>query len=105
MKASPATVDRVVKMAQSAPDLLARAQAVDPALASNLTAALGGQAKTQWGRIAVGALAYLSMKYGLGWPDAFDEIAAGAILTLGHFASRYTLAALAWLKARAGRGS
>lgn len=100
MKASAAALDGAVKAAQSAPDLVARLDRVDPATAAQVEAVLAGRAKTQWGRVVVAGVTYVAMKYGFNWDQTVDECVAGGLLIGGHYAMRYARAASAWVAAR-----
>jgi hypothetical protein len=101
MKASPDLIDGAVKTAQSLPDLIAKLDRVDPALAARIAS----PARGPWGHVVVGAAAYVSTKYGCGWDQHVDELVGGAALVAGGYlvsgARIAFVAARQWLAARA----
>jgi hypothetical protein len=73
-------INKAISVAKNLPDLIARAQAVDPSLAAALTGKALIASKTPWGNLLATAIAYIVAKYGLGWSESFDELIAGAAL-------------------------
>ena len=65
---APTVRDQVIAEARSLPDLLAKAQTVDPALVQQLTAKSLVASKTPYGTIAFTAVAWLATHYGLACP-------------------------------------
>ena len=86
---APTVRDQVIADAKSLPDLIAKAQTVDPALAEQLTAKSLAASKTPWGTLASGIIGWLVAHYGLGWDSATCDLVAGGAVLLGSYAMRY----------------
>lgn len=72
---APATrSDQVVSVARDIPDLIAKAEAFDPALAAKFTGQALVWSRTPWGTIAGGAVSWFAAHYGL---------ACGTVVTSG----------------------
>lgn len=95
--------DQLVADAKSLPDLIAKAQAVDPALASQLTPKALAASKTPWGVVAGYAVTWLVSHYGLGWDADTCALVAGVAVLLGSYAMRYVTSSPigGWFKAKA----
>ena len=85
----PTTRDKLVADARSLPDLIAKAQMVDPALAEQLTNKSLLASKSPPGTLIAGVVAWLAAKYGLGWDQATCDLIAGVAVLLGGYAMRY----------------
>lgn len=82
------TRDRLIADAKSLPDLVAKAQRFDPALAQQLTGKVLLASKTPWGVLVSGAVGWAVSRYGLGWDGATTDLVAGAAVVLGAYAMR-----------------
>lgn len=89
---APTVRDQVVADAKSLPDLIAKAQAVDPALAAQLTAKPLLASKSPIGTLIAGVVAWLAGRYGLGWDQSTCDLVAGCAVLLGGYGMRYVTA-------------
>jgi hypothetical protein len=86
---APATgKDRLIADAKSLPDLIAKAQLVDPAFATSLTAKPLLASRSPAGTLLAGVVAWLAGRYGLGWDDMTCNLVAGVGVLLGGYAMR-----------------
>ena len=86
---APTVRDQVIADAKSLPDLIAKAQANDPALAAQLTGKSLLASKSPIGTLAAGVVTWLAGRYGLGWDDMTCNLVAGAAVLIGGYAMRY----------------
>jgi hypothetical protein len=75
----PNLQDHLVAAARSMPELIASAQAMDPALAEQLTGKALVYSKTVWGTPIVMVVSWAASRYALGWDPATCSAVAGAI--------------------------
>lgn len=87
--ASAIAVNNVIAAAKDLPDLISKAQTVDPSLATALTGKALIASKTPWGTLLAAAIAYLAGKYALGWSESFCELLAGAGVLVGSYLMRF----------------
>lgn len=95
------TRDKLVAVSQSVPDLIAKAKAVDPALAAQLTAKPLAASKTPWGTVAASGISWALAKYGLScsagavatncWTPDDINLAAGIAAMVGAFVGSYVM--------------
>ena len=83
--AAPSVRDQVIAAATSLPDLIQKASVLDPALAAALNANATAASKTPIGALVAGAVGLLATKYGFGWPEAMDDLIAGALVLIGGY--------------------
>lgn len=81
--------DQAVAAARDLPDLIAKASALDPALAQKFTGQALLASRSPWGTLAGGVVAWLASRYGLGWDSATCDLVAGAGVLLGAFVMRW----------------
>ena len=74
--------DQVIADAKSLPDLIAKAQSIDPGLAAQLTAKSLVASKTPYGTIAFTAVAWLAAHYGLACPVTVTQSVTSGTITL-----------------------
>lgn len=86
---SSVAVNNAIATAKNLPDLIAKVQTADPAMATALTGQALITSKTPWGVLATAAVAYVATKYGLGWSQEVDEIVAGVGILVGSYVMRY----------------
>jgi hypothetical protein len=80
MAISPTGRDQLIKDAQSLPDLVARAQALDPDLAKALTSKALIYSKTIWGNAVALIVSWAVTKYALGWDADTCALVTGLIV-------------------------
>ena len=92
--------DQIIAGAKSAPELLAVAQIVDPAMAASLTPKALIASKTPWGTLACSAIGWLVTKYGMActsavatkcWTPEDVNLAAGLVAMLGAVVGSYLM--------------
>lgn len=89
MAISPTGRDQLIKEAQSLPDLISRAQALDPDLAKSLTGKALVASKTIWGNAIALIVSWCVTRYGLGWDDNTCALVTGIIVMGATAALRY----------------
>jgi hypothetical protein len=80
MPTNPPIRDQVIKDAQSLPDLIARAQALDPDLATQLTGKALVASKSIWGNAVALIVSWVVTRYGLGWDENICAVVTGLIV-------------------------
>ena len=81
--------DQVVRDAQSLPDLITRAQVLDPPLAQALTQQAATASSTPLGALVAAAITWGIATYGIGWDPHFVDLLAGLAVVGGGYASHY----------------
>lgn len=79
----------LVAASKDLPDLIAKAQVADPALAAQLTAKPLIASKTPIGTLVAGVVAWAAGRYGLGWDQTTCDLVAGCAVLLGGYGMRY----------------
>lgn len=87
--AAPTAIDNAVAAAKDLPDLVSKAQAIDPSLAAALEGKALIASKTPWGTLLAGAIAYFAAKQGFGWDETLCDLLAGAGVLLGSYLMRF----------------
>lgn len=75
-----AMTDRIVADAKSLPELVAKAQVLDPDLAKALTAKALVASKSTWGPLVGAAVVQLVTRWGLGWDEGTCDLVTGGII-------------------------
>lgn len=83
-----AAVNTAIADAKDLPALVTKLNEIDPAYGQQLTGKALLASKTPWGTLAVGAAAWLSTHYGLGWDEATASLVGGAAVLVGSYAMR-----------------
>lgn len=89
MAISPTGRDQLIKDAQSLPDLIARAEVLDPDLAKSLTSKALIYSKSIWGNAIALIVSWIVTRYGLGWDDNTCALVTGLIVMGVTGAMRY----------------
>lgn len=80
--------DQVLAIGRDFPDMLKKAELLDPPLADKWTGKPLIESKSPWGTLAGGIVAWLVTKYGLGWDQATCDLVAGAAVLAASYAMR-----------------
>lgn len=83
---------RLIASAQSLPDLIAKADALDPALANKLKGGATVASATPIGALVGGAIGMLVTKYGLGWDAATVNFISGVLVLAGGYVAHWVQA-------------
>ena len=84
-------VDAAIKMAQNAPDLLAKVEVVSPTFAAKLMATETNIHAAPWGGAVIAAVAWASSYFGLGWSPDFDAAVVAAGFMFGAYLVPYLI--------------
>lgn len=83
------TRDQLIADAKSLPDLIAKASAVDPALAAALTGQAKVLSKAPLGAALAAVIAWAAAHFGLGWGEDTDDTLAGLAVLAGGYLTHY----------------
>lgn len=86
--------DRIVASANSLPDLVAKAETFDPALAAKLKGQAAIASATPVGALVGGAIGMIVTRYGLGWDAATVNMVSGMLVLAGGYVTH-------WIQAKA----
>lgn len=87
--AASIALNDVVAVARNVPDLIKKAETIDPGLAKAIEGKALAFSSTPWINVAAGAAGWLSARYGLDWnPETCALVGAGFVL-VASFVMRY----------------
>jgi hypothetical protein len=84
--------NQIVADAQSLPDLIKRAEVLDPQLADTLKGQASTASATPLGAFVAAGIAWLVTHYGLGWDQSSVDLVAGLAIVAGGYAAHYAQA-------------
>jgi hypothetical protein len=90
--AASAQRDQIVASAKSLPDLVAKAEAFDPAMAAKLKGQAVVASATPAGALVGAAIGVLVSKYGLGWDADTVNLISGLTLLAGGYVTHWVQA-------------
>jgi hypothetical protein len=82
MAAAPGVRDQIIADAKSLPDLISKAQALDPDLAKQLTGKALLASKSIWGNAVALVVGWAVTRYAIGWDQDTCALATG-VVTMG----------------------
>ena len=77
-----------VRDARDLPDLVGKLAAIDSPLAAQLAGKALVASRTPWGTLLVPVVAWLALRYGLGWTPELDTAVAGVLVLLCSYLMR-----------------
>lgn len=91
---TPVTVerDRIIASAVSLPDLIAKAETLDPAMANKLKGQATAASATPVGALVGGAVGLVVTRYGLGWDAATVNLVSGTLILVGGYIAHWVQA-------------
>lgn len=81
--------DNLIKDAASLPDLIAKAESVDPNLAASLQAKSLIGSKSVWAPLATWAVTSIATHYGIGWDEGTSTLIASLLAYVAVIVCRY----------------
>lgn len=84
--------DEIVASAKSLPDLVAKAETYDPAMAAKLKGQAAVASATPAGSLVGAVIGFLVTKYGLGWDSETVNLVSGLTLLAGGYVTHWVQA-------------
>lgn len=91
---TPSDRDRIVASAHSLPDLVAKAETLDPALAAKLKGQAAIASATPVGALLGGAIGLIAARYGLGLDAEMVNLISGGLVLGGGYVAHWVQARL-----------
>lgn len=89
MPTQSSLIDIAIQDAKNLPDLIAKLEKIDPALAQQFSGKALLASRSPWGVLISAILGWLVTHYGLGWSDDTVAIVDGLIILASSYGMRY----------------